>query len=572
MALFTDIGMASFLNGLVNETARSIQLVNNDLTAILPSFKDGEDRSNEICAKAKRNPFTTEIEITDATSILLNKHQVITMNDLVDLGFNKQQLTLLEHNLSATVYLEEIYEQSKTHRPKLLQSLEETFNMPLDLDQPGALARLFSRVPQREAFILSDTCGNVDGSTGNPLKNVMLGSIDNAIDYHPIPIAFHHGLSKLHLVQYDPTVIRSFGSVPSRLQQTLAFLATGVIPMHQYTFQIINHDSPALTHVDYLNAFTLLSKRSFIPAIGDYQIKTSIPAQISSEMRTIDWSTAHDIMYSSHIVEQLARKQLLPDRYWVQLSQYAAQANNDDRTTFFIRDGLQDAVSNADRKGVPAELTPITACALTSRNLLTPGKSLMESMIEFGFHAEELFKAISRSVIHAQLDLIRLGWVPDSHTQNVVYLFDFKRKVFAGLLQRDAECEKITLDKLRMHGVQMGPSDAVNHKLLRHLVHNGEKLSTLYLHHTIYSKHVVPMANLLHEKYGMDPAILCQYVRQCLIDWKVKNADYDIDQDIDLSGRYYDRNLACKTLHIGQPPHYRLIDNHPLLPQTKSSA
>ena len=573
MPLCVDVGMASFLSGLVNETARSIEFVNEDLTAILPSFKDGEARSNEIRARAKRNPFTTQIEITDATSIRVNKHAVRTINDLIDLGLNEQQLTLLEHNLSATVYLEQIYEQSKTQRPKILHSLEETLNTQLDfsdLEQTGALARLFSRLPQREAFILSDTCGNVDGSTGNPLQNVMCGQIDNAIEYHPIPIAFHHGLSKLHLVQYDPTAIRSFGTIPERLQPDLAFVATGMIPMHPYTFQIINRDSPSLAHADYLNAFTLLSKRSFIPAIGDYQIKTSIPAQISSELRTIDWSTAHDVLYSSHIVEQLARKRLLPDRYWVQLSHYAAQANGDDRTTFFIRDGLQDAVSNAEHNGVPAELTPITACALTSRNLLTPGKSIMESMIEFGFHAEELFKAISRSVIHAQLDLIRVGWVPDSHTQNVVYLFDFKRKVFAGLLQRDAECEKIHLEKLRLHGVQMGPSHAVNHKLLRHLVHNDEKLSTLYLHHTIYSKHIVPMANLLHDRYGMEPSVLCQYVRQCLIDWKVKNADYDIDQDIDLSGRYYERNLACKTLNIGQPPHYRLIDNHPLLPQRES--
>ncbi len=39
-------------------------------------------------------------------------------------------------------------------------------------------------VLQREAFILSDTCGNIDGSTGNLFKNVMFGKIDNAIEYH----------------------------------------------------------------------------------------------------------------------------------------------------------------------------------------------------------------------------------------------------------------------------------------------------------------------------------------------------------------------------------------------------
>ncbi len=85
------------------------------------------------------------------------------------------------------------------------------------------------------------------------------------------------------------------------------------------------------------------------------------------------------------------------------------------------------------------------------------------------FDREDLFKTISRSVIHTQVDLIKLGWIP--------------------------------------------------------------------------------------------------YVRQCLMEWKTNNPYYNIEQDIDLSSRYYERNLACKTLSIGQPPNYRLIYNHPLLPQ-----
>jgi hypothetical protein len=163
-----------------------------------------------------------------------------------------------------------------------------------DSQKPGALAQLYSLLPQHETFILSGTCGNVDDSTGNPLKNVMFSKIGNAIEYHPISVAFHHGLSKLN------------------------------------SFKIINENLPSLPHNIYSNAFILLSKRSFVPAIDDYQIKTSFPAQISSEIRTIDWSTAHDIMYSSNIVEQLAQKQLLPNNFWVQLTQYTSQANHDD--------------------------------------------------------------------------------------------------------------------------------------------------------------------------------------------------------------------------------------------------
>jgi hypothetical protein len=108
------------------------------------------------------------------------------------------------------------------------------------------------------------------------------------IEYHPISVAFHHGISKLHIVPYNSMEIRSFGTIPERLKPSLAFLTTGSIPMHQYTFQIINQNSPSpLQTNEYLNAFTLLSKRSFAPAVGDFQIKTSIPAQISSEMRLI---------------------------------------------------------------------------------------------------------------------------------------------------------------------------------------------------------------------------------------------------------------------------------------------
>ena len=566
-----QVVITSCISGLVNEMAVSIQLQDDNLLAVLPHLNNAENSSNEIYAKARRNPFTTEIEIIDPTSIFINKRCLKNINDLIDLGFDQKHLILLKQNLSATIYLEKIYEESKTRRPKLLDTLEEMLDTKLDLadpNKPGALAELYSLLPQREAFILSDTCGNIDGSTGNPLKNVMFGKIPNAIEYHPISVAFYHGLSKLILVPYDPAEIRSYGTVPNRLKQYLPFLTSGVVPMHQYSFQIATEDSHSPSQDNnYLNAFTLLSKRSFVPVTGDFQIKTSIPAQISSEMRTIDWSNAHDVLYSSDVVQQLAQKQLLPSHFWVLLTQYASQAKNDDRTTFFVRDGFQDAISIHQSKGIPNELTPITSCSLTSRNILTPGKSLLESMIEYGFDGVDLFKSISRSVIHTQLDLIKLGWIPDSHTQNIIYLFDFKRKVFGGLLQRDSECEKMNLEKLRMHGIQLKPADQVNYKLLRSLVHNDEKLNTLYLHHTIYTKHIVPLANILHEKYQIDSAMLCEYVKQCLVEWQVNNADYDIEQDVDLSGRYYERNLACKTLSIGTPPHYRLIYNHPLLPQ-----
>lgn len=565
-----QLTMKHFISGLINELSISIEFDNENLFAQLPNLKTENESLIEIRAKAKRNVFSTEIEIIDSDSILINNHRLTTIDDLVDLGFNDKQIKLLKENFYSTLSLENIYQQSQTQQPKILNLFEKILNKKFDysdLKKPAELARLFSQLPQREAFILSDTCGNIDGSTGNPLKNVMFGEIDNAIEYHPIRVAFEHGSSQLDLVQFNPADIQLSGQIPDRLKEQFSFLQQGLIPLHPYSFKLIQKTNPSLSCQRHLNTMTLLSKRSLIDQIDDYQIKTSFPAQITSELRTIDWSLAHEILACSEIVEQLAQKQLLPNNYWVQLTRYAAQVKNDERTTFLIREGLQDAISNSSIRGIPKHLTPITACALTSRNILTPGKSLFESMIEFGFHGEQLFENITRTIIHTQLDLMKLGWLPDSHTQNVIYLFDFQQKIFVGLLQRDAECEKVHLDKLHSYGIQIPANHKISYKLLRNLEEGDRKLITLYLHHSIYTKHIIPIANILYEKYQINPIKLQEYVKQCLCEWKTNNKDYDISKDFDLSGRYYERNLACKTLHIGEPPHYRLIDNHPLLPQ-----
>lgn len=565
-----QLTMKYFISGLINELSISIEFDNENLFAQLPNLKTENESLIEIRAKAKRNVFSTEIEIIDSDSILINNHRLTTIDDLVDLGFNDKQIKLLKENFYSTLSLENIYQQSQTQQPKILNLFEKILNKKFDysdLKKPAELARLFSQLPQREAFILSDTCGNIDGSTGNPLKNVMFGEIDNAIEYHPIRVAFEHGSSQLDLVQFNPADIQLSGQIPDRLKEQFSFLQQGLIPLHPYSFKLIQKTNPSLSCQRHLNTMTLLSKRSLIDQIDDYQIKTSFPAQITSELRTIDWSLAHEILACSEIVEQLAQKQLLPNNYWVQLTRYAAQVKNDERTTFLIREGLQDAISNSSIRGIPKHLTPITACALTSRNILTPGKSLFESMIEFGFHGEQLFENITRTIIHTQLDLMKLGWLPDSHTQNVIYLFDFQQKIFVGLLQRDAECEKVHLDKLHSYGIQIPANHKISYKLLRNLEEGDRKLITLYLHHSIYTKHIIPIANILYEKYQINPIKLQEYVKQCLCEWKTNNKDYDISKDFDLSGRYYERNLACKTLHIGEPPHYRLIDNHPLLPQ-----
>ncbi len=90
----------------------------------------------------------------------------------------------------------------------------------------------------------------------------MIGQIDNATEYHRSSVTFYHGLSKLHLVSYDLLQIRSFGTIPERLKQNLTFLTTGLIPIDPYSFQIMyQNSSSSLQTKDYLNAFTVLSKR-----------------------------------------------------------------------------------------------------------------------------------------------------------------------------------------------------------------------------------------------------------------------------------------------------------------------
>ncbi|CAF4918069.1 unnamed protein product, partial [Rotaria socialis] len=79
---------------------------------------------------------------------------------------------------------------------------------------------------------------------------------------------------------------------------------------------------------------------------GDFQIKTSFPAQITSENRVIDWKTALDAIECARIVSKLATLEKLPDNVWVLPTLFASQVKDDDNTTFYIRGGLRDAYCN----------------------------------------------------------------------------------------------------------------------------------------------------------------------------------------------------------------------------------
>jgi hypothetical protein len=351
------------------------------------------------------------------------------------------------------------------------------------------------------------------------------------------------------------------GSIPTHLSNEFQFYITEhLIPMNKYATAVSKKQSQVKNSID---AFVLLSKRSFIPLIGDYQIKTSFPAQITSESRIIDWKTAEDAIECARIVLQLAKLKKLPENLWVLPTLFAAQVKGDDNTTFYIRGVLRDAYSNGTNTGVPEHLTPIIACALTARNLLTPDKTLFESLVEFGFDPLHLFEDISNGIIGAQLHFLAIRWVPDAHTQNVAYLLDMNQKRFAGLLLKDSECEKNKI----IRGGKLASVIFASHPKLGPESESKQRIiiSTLYFHHTIYTKHIEPLARLLLDKYHVSIADIQAIVHHSLTNWLEKNPEADMKHKIDLSGQYYERNLASKTLKIGQPPCYRLIQNHKLL-------
>ncbi|CAF1029992.1 unnamed protein product [Adineta steineri] len=332
--------------------------------------------------------------------------------------------------------------------------------------------------------------------------------------------------------------------------------------MNKYAVEVSDKQSDVENSID---AFVLLSKRSFIPLHGDYQIKTSFPVQITSESRVIDWNTAEDAIECARIVSQLANLSKLPENLWVLPTLFAAQVKDNDNTTFYIRGGLKDAYSNGTIIGLPEHLTPVTACALTTRNILTPDKTLFESLVEFGFDPVSLFKDISDGIISAQLHFIAIRWIPDAHTQNVAYLFDMKQKQFSGILLKDSECEKNKI----IRGGKLASSILYSQSPVAQTKSESNVrtvISTLYFHHTIYTKHTEPLACLLHNKYQIPIVDIQAIVHNSLNAWLKDNSNMDMHNKIDLTGRYYERNLACKTLQIGQPPYYRLLLNHKLLP------
>ena len=559
--------VTQLLEALVIETNTNIEWNESRtmMTATIPDT-NGSTVFHSIAAQCRINPFSGEVGNFQWGTILLDQSPLNTISDLAKLGLTEEQQSILKQNVEATDHLENIFEQSRVSPPKLMEVMAKLLDrkslLTFDAREPKAYAQLLAQLPPREALVVTETCGNVDGSTGNPIKNVMFGPKPGAINHHPISVGFKDGVSQLQLVAYPHTERLEAGYIPERLKNDFKFYTDEhKLPMNKYAVAVANKEASVQGSID---AFVLLSKRSLMPIHGDYQIKTSFPAQITSENRAIDWTTAEDAIECAQIVARLAELNKLPDHLWVLPTFYAAQVKGDDNTTFYIRGGLCDAYSNGVIRGVPEHLTPIIACALTTRNIITPEKTLFEGLIEYGFDPIHLFRSISNQIIAAQLHFIAIRWIPDAHTQNIAYLLDMKEKRFAGLLLKDSECEKNKI----IRGGKLA-SNIFNPPIERPTEKKRQQriiISTLYFHHTIYTKHIEPLVHLLHEKYYVPVLDLQKMVHHSLTSWLETHPEANMEDKIDLTGRYYERNLGCKTLKIGNPPYYRLIPHHKLLP------
>ena len=101
----------------------------------------------------------------------------------------------------------------------------------------------------------------------------------------------------------------------------------------------------------------------------------SIPAHFPNDFKFyIDKHQIPMSKYAVEVVTQLANLGRLPTNRWVLPTLFAAQVKNDDNIIFYIHRGLQNAYSNGTVIDLPVHLTPITACALTARNILIPDK------------------------------------------------------------------------------------------------------------------------------------------------------------------------------------------------------
>jgi hypothetical protein len=196
----------SLLEALVNETAVKKEWPDqNTMTAIIPDVAE-PSLQHSITAKCQINVFSNDLEHFQWETILIDQRPVQSVADLKVLGLNEQQCAILQQNIEATDYLEAIYEECRSSRPKILDYIAKltgnTFPLTFDPTEPKAYATLLAQIPPREALLITETSGNIDGLTGNPLKNVMFGSEPNAIEYHPIPVSYKHGISQIRLVSY----------------------------------------------------------------------------------------------------------------------------------------------------------------------------------------------------------------------------------------------------------------------------------------------------------------------------------------------------------------------------------
>ena len=553
----------------------------------------GIDRgaSHEMNASGVMNELTGEIEVIDPDTLIIDGESAGLSEFARILDLSEEQLGLLVCNAENADRLFDALHRAREIPPKVLDELTQNCResevmsigqeiVDFDRTQPGGITRLLSALPPRYGFALIEGTCNIGGSPSNPLRYSM-----DSVEYHPIAAGMDTGTVNYPLVKGHGLESRTVGSLDrvdmdpfamSDVDRLQALLQEGYHPLHplvykQYLDEGIlddNHEVVSLPSV------VMMSKRSVYPLDGSRYMKTSLPVRITTRERSIYWSEAQNAVENSRVVTELAKQGVLPSRTGIMRDVYAGQLNEDPRSTYEVRGGLIDVAYNVKSDSLddvpPASGIPIASSALWSDNLLRPGTTLLEDLVESGLDPIQFYRDATRLSIHNQLDLMRVGWTPEAHSQNQMYLFDLNEMNLWGIFIRDSEGAKVDSERIAKYGIQYNgilnteeyagsPLPVDNDPLRR-------KLITAYMHHGTFDHNVGVLGHYVSQVYGLPIEEVQGISRETYIEWWEKNRMNYLDYADLIAPGFHRNNLFTRGLKLSAGAPSRVMDSHPLIP------
>lgn len=561
--------LSAVIVGLINENVGdTVTISNTHIHADIPDMSD-PTKTHCVDAEGSKNPISTEIILSPFTSLKIDQRDIKTLDDLRIIGLGPKQLQLVHAHNKISIFLEELYENAKATPPNILKSNayknQASIKAFLENRNKANLLNIIKNLPAKEIFVLSDTTGNVDGSVGNPIKNLMIGALNGVSEYHPILSAFKHQYKKLYLIQSDKNAIEFYGNLPKRLDWIKhSWIDNGITPVNGYSLSLMNHKGSQQKISAILPSYTLMSKRSSIPVHHDFQIKTSFPAQFTTQFRSMKFDGGKRAVDNTKILYAFAEQNKLPKNTWILPELATGHVKGKEDTAFYIRGGIQDAFSNA-RQPIPTHLKPLTAASLWSRNILLPETSLFEALGNTPEEAKALFKSIANQLFSFYSGMLSIGAIPESHSQNLIYLINPNTKQCEGVLLRDIGGVEFDPAIVRSHSININAT--VSSAYLPLEPSEIERFKTRYFHYSIFQKHLEPLGNLLIEKYHIEPNEVIKQTHEAYRRYfKPKNHTPDNTNGL------FAKNLATIILKDVQDSEAyttttRTIKNYPLLPK-----